>query len=229
MARILIVEDQEDLAGVLQENLEAEGHAARIAGDAAAALELAGRWRPELVVLDLILPDRPGSEVLRTLRGTGFVGPVLVLSARGDERTKVRELRGGADDYITKPFGLLELLARVENLLRRIPRAQLPELVELGDRVRIHTRARRVVVEGREVELRPMEMDLLLALLRRADEAVSRRTLLAEVWGYSPRAETRTVDWHVASLRGKLGEDAQEPRFLKTVRSVGYRLDVEER
>jgi len=225
VARVLIVEDQRDLADVLAENLVAEGHLVRTASRAAAARDAVSEWQPDVVVLDLMLPDEPGETVLRHVRRSGLTTPVLILSARGDERTKVKGLRQGADDYVTKPFSLMEFLARVESLLRRSLGQRLPDRVSFGRAV-VHPRARRVEVDGAEVQLRPREMDLLLALLARSNQVVPRRTLLAEVWGYSPDARTRTVDWHMAELRRKLEGDPADPRHLRTVRGVGYRLDV---
>lgn len=225
MARILIADDDAELAGALVERLSLEGHEARVAPGVARALALARRWHPELAVVGRILADRPGRELLLELRRSGFRGPVLVLSDPGDDGIGVRET---ADEHVVRSAPSRELVARVETLLRRGPAARLPEVVSLDGRVEIHPRARRLLVDDAEVELRPMEMDLLLALLARRNQAVSRHTLLAEVWGYGPRAETRTVDWHVATLRSKLGESAQRPRYLRTVRGVGYRLDVGE-
>lgn len=227
MARVLIVEDQKDLADVLGENLEADGHRVRTVGLAVDGREAVEAWRPDLLVLDLMLPDESGETVLRHVRRSGLTIPVLILSALGDVRTKVKGLRQGADDYVTKPFSLMEFLARVESLLRRSMNDSLPDRITLGSAV-IHPRARRLEVDGDEVLLRPREMELLLALVARRNQAVPRATLLAEVWGYSPDAETRTVDWHVASLRRKLERDPAHPMYLRTVRAVGYRLDVPE-
>lgn len=225
MPRILIVEDDAELSALLAENLTAERHRTRVAATGREAVALVEEWRPDLVVLDLMLPDTGGRAVLRSIRGTGYVGPVLILSAKGDQRTKVAGFRDGADDYVTKPFGLLELLARIETLLRRVPEARLPETVTLGN-VEIRPAARTVLRGSEGIKVRPKEMDLLLALLARANRAVSRRTLLTEVWGYSPRANTRTVDWHVAELRRRIEAEPGKPRYLRTVRGVGYRLDV---
>lgn len=227
MGSILIVEDSFDIAHALRENLEAEGHAVTVAGDAAGAEAALGAASPDLVILDLMLPDRSGATVLGGLRAAGNETPVLILSARSDETTKVAGFRAGADDYVTKPFGLLELMARIENLLRRArPAGGLPAVARFGH-VEVRPIARQVLVHGREVSLRPKEMDLLIALLRQPNQAVSRRTLLEQVWHYDPAVESRTVDWHVAELRRKLRLDPDRPGFLQTVRKVGYRLDLE--
>jgi len=223
---ILIVEDNPDIASALAENLAAEGHRVRTAPGAAEALAQLGQERPSLVILDLMLPDGRGEEVLAGLRSQGLACPVLILSALTDEPTKVRGFRLGADDYVTKPFGLLELLARVDSLLRRsgTPWTGGP-VVRLGA-VEILPGARRVCRAGTELNLRPKELDLLLALLRQPNRVVPRRQLLDEVWGYEPSVESRTIDWHVAELRRKIEPDPAMPVYLKTVRKVGYRLDL---
>ncbi len=223
-ARVLVVEDNAALADGLRHNLEYEGYAVEVAHDAAGGLAAYGRRRPSLVVLDLMLPDGDGFAVLRALRGRGEATPVLVLTALGDEADKVRGLRAGADDYVTKPFGLLELLARVEALLRRAgppapgPRARFGD-VELCLATHTVTRA------GRPVPLRPKEFDLLAALGARAGAVASREALLREVWRYEPDVTSRTVDTHVLELRRKLEADPARPRHLLTVRKTGYRLD----
>ncbi len=226
MPRVLIIEDQPDIAAVIAENLAAESFEVAHADTAKEGLERARTWSPDLVVLDLMLPDLPGEEVLATLRREGREVPVLILSARSDEATKVTGFRIGADDYVTKPFGLLELLARIDRLVRRASARPAPCIdIRFGE-VEVRPGARRVLVGGAEVELRPKEMDLLLALAARPNEAVSRQDLLRTVWQYQDGVASRTVDWHMAELRRKLGDDPVQPRFLQTVRKVGYRLDV---
>jgi two-component system alkaline phosphatase synthesis response regulator PhoP len=221
VSRILIVEDDLDLARGLRANLEIEGHEARVVHDGAAALDAARREMPDLIVLDLTLPGMDGLRVLTELRRTDAATPVLVLTAREAEGDKVRGLRLGADDYVTKPFALLELIARVEALLRRGGR-QLAPVLRSGD-IEIEPGPRRVRRGGQEVPLRPMEFDLLLALVGRRGDAASRLELLREVWGQSGAAETRTVDTHVFELRRKLEADPKAPRHLITVWRKGYR------
>ncbi len=223
MNRVLVVEDQADLARGLVENLEAEGYEARACGTARDGALMASAWPPDLIILDLMLPDCSGEVILADLRARGAETPVLILSARSDEATKVQGFRLGADDYVTKPFGLLELLARVANLLRR--KAVVSTGVQVG-RLTVFPGARRVLCDSHEVELRPKELDLLLALLEQPNRAVSRRHLLKAVWGYDSSVESRTVDWHVAELRRKLEADPSHPIVLRTVRKVGYRLDL---
>ena len=222
MPRILVIEDNPDLAFGLRNNLEIEGYEVDVAADGAAGLNLARQSRPDLVVLDLMLPKMDGFRVLKSLRDEGMTAPVLILTARGDESDKVRGLKLGADDYVTKPFGLLELLARVEALLRRTAATPTPA-IQLGDLV--IDRAARTVMRGGEVlPLAPRELDLLLALVDHRNEAVSRVQLLREVWGYRSDITSRTVDTHVAELRRKLERDPANPRHIMTVRKVGYRL-----
>ena len=186
---------------------------------------------PDLVILDLMLPGLDGIRVLRALREAGSDLPVLILTARGEETDKVRGLRLGADDYVTKPFGLLELLARVEALLRRSagrrPGGSAGEEVFRFGAVEVRPGPRTVSREGAPVDLAPKEFDLLVALCRRSGTVVSRLDLLRDVWGYSEAAITRTVDTHVGELRRKLEKDASAPRHILTVRKAGYRLELD--
>jgi DNA-binding response OmpR family regulator len=224
MKRVLVVEDSE-LALGLRANLEQEGYDVEVARDGRRGLEQARAWGPDLVVLDLMLPELDGLHVLRALRSEGRATPVLLLTARGQENDKVLGLKLGADDYVTKPFGLLELLARVEALLRRSDTGQ-PEadaLHRFGD-VELREGSRAVSRAGKPVELTPKEFDLLLVLIRAKGDVVSRRELLRRVWGYRADVATRTLDTHVAELRRKLEPGAGAPRHILTVRKVGYRL-----
>jgi len=227
--RILVVEDNDDLAFGLRNNLEVEGYEVAVERDGRAGLDRARTWRPDLMVLDLMLPGLDGFRVLRSLREGGDATPVLILTARGEEADKVRGLRLGADDYVTKPFGLLELLARVEALLRRSAGSSAgaagaaPEVQRFGD-VEVNPGHRTVTRGGVSVDLTPKELDLLLALLRHDEAVVSRLDLLHEVWGYSADVVSRTVDTHVAELRRKLEADPANPRHILTARKAGYRL-----
>jgi DNA-binding response OmpR family regulator len=230
---ILLVEDNAPLAQGLKSNLEFEGHEVLVAATAQDALAaLSGHRAAEngsafdLVILDLMLPDGDGYRVLRTLREGGDGTPVLILTALGEEADKVRGFRFGADDYVTKPFGLLELLARVDALLRRGRRNQIAEpgdVVVFGD-ARVDLRARQATRNGRPVALRPKEFDLLAALVRREGTVATRHELLREVWGYDPEVVSRTVDTHVAELRRKLERDASHPLHIVTVLKTGYRF-----
>jgi two-component system alkaline phosphatase synthesis response regulator PhoP len=224
MNRILIVEDNHDLAFGLRNNLEIEGYQVDVADDGAAGLSSARQAPPDLVVLDLMLPGMDGYRVLRQLRAEGRSMPVLILTARGEEADKVLGFRLGADDYVTKPFGVLELLARIEALLRRSRPADSGLPVERFGDVEVLPATREVRRAGQPVALTPMEFDLLLALLRRRGGIVSRVELLATVWGHASSVLTRTVDTHIGELRRKLEADPSAPRHILTVRKVGYRL-----
>jgi two-component system, OmpR family, alkaline phosphatase synthesis response regulator PhoP len=228
MTRILVAEDDPDLALGLRNNLEIEGYDVRVARDGAEALALVLEWQPALLVLDLVMPKIDGMRVLRELRERDSRVAVLILTARGEEADKVRGLKLGADDYVTKPFGLLELLARVESLLRRArgepTRETASQLLHFGD-VEVDPVARRVRKAGSEIALRPKEYDLLLELLRHRGQVRSRLELMQTVWGYSSAVITRTVDTHMFELRRKLEADAARPRHIMTLRGIGYRLD----
>lgn len=224
MTTILLIEDNTDLAYGLRNNLEIEGYEVAVASTGEQGLELARAGAPDLVVLDLMLPDMDGSRVLRRLRDEGQGVPVLILTARGEEADLVRGLGMGADDYVTKPFGLLELLARVQALLRRSGRQRRDEPERFGE-VRVERSTRRTWRRGRPVDLTPKELDLLLALLDRRGGVAERGELLSEVWGYTADVVSRTVDTHVAELRRKLEPDPSRPRHILTVRKVGYRLE----
>ena len=227
-ARILIVEDNANLAYGLRTGLEIEGYEVQVAEDGETGLERARGWKPDLVMLDLMLPGMDGYRVLRALRDGGSEVPVLILTARGEEADKVLGFRLGADDYVTKPCGVLELLARVGALLRRSRmadhRAPL-EAVERFGSVEINPASRTVTKEGTAVALSPKEFDLLLALVRRRGAVASRVELLREVWGHRVEVMTRTVDIHIAELRRKLEDDPSQPRHILTVWKAGYRLE----
>ena len=225
MAKVLVIEDNADLAFGLRTNLTIEGHDVIVAEDGECGLRLARETAPDIIVLDLMLPGIDGFRVLRELRGEGSSVPVLILTARDEEADKVLGLRLGADDYVTKPFGVLELLARVEALLRRTQ--QPPEdhrsLVTFGA-VRVDRGSHSVTRGGVPVSLTPKEYDLLLALCARDGGVVSRADLLQEVWGYDRAVWSRTVDTHIGELRRKLEDDPANPRHILTVHKVGYKL-----
>ncbi len=234
MPTVLLIEDNEKLARGLQSNLEFEGYTVLGANDGASGLALARQKRPDIIVLDLMLPDTDGYRVLRTLRDDGDTTPVLVLTALGEEADKVRGFRFGADDYVTKPFGLMELLARIDALLRRAtrPNGEAPRVTPsespsgFGD-VRVDASRHMVTRRGTPVPLRPKEYDLLVALLRRNGQVATRIELLKEVWGYDDSVMSRTVDTHIAELRRKLESDPANPRHILTVLKTGYRLSRE--
>ncbi|HEX6534439.1 MAG TPA: response regulator transcription factor [Gemmatimonadaceae bacterium] len=228
MTRILIIEDNRNLATGLRNNLEIDGYQVELATDGTTGLALVRAGNPALIILDLMLPGMDGYRVLRALRADGCETPVLILSARGEETDKVLGFRLGADDYVTKPFGLLELLARVDALLRRSASngarsEKLTERVRFGE-IEVDPATHTVWRAGSAVALRPKEYELLVALLRRKGQIAGREELLQEVWGYASEVMSRTVDTHVAELRRKLEENPAVPRHILTVRKAGYRL-----
>ena len=227
MALILVVEDNEDLAFGLSRSLEDDGHEVEVAHDGAAGVRAAVERRPALVVLDLMLPQMDGYRALETMRVVGLAMPVIILTARGEETDKIRGFRLGADDYVTKPFSVSELLARVAVHLRRTPDAgpRPDEVVHRFGDVAVHTAGRIVTKGGARVALKPREYELLLKLLERPNVVFSRVRLLREVWGHQADVLTRTVDIHVGELRRKLEADPARPRHFITVWKAGYRFE----
>jgi DNA-binding response OmpR family regulator len=218
--RVLVVEDDADIAGVLRRSLDREGYEVRVAGDGRAALDESAVFEPDAVVLDLGLPRLDGVEVCRRMREGGDV-PILMLTARDAVDARVEGLDSGADDYLVKPFEREELLARVRALLRRRPPRGSAFLVA-GD-LRLNPDTHEVSRGERPLELTAREFELLEHLMRNERIVVSRQALLDEVWGYHPFAETNTVDVFISNLRRKL-EAGGEPRLLHTVRGAGYVL-----
>jgi DNA-binding response OmpR family regulator len=223
VAQLLVVEDDERIRAALIRALRERGHAVSSAGTALAGLRQAVEDRPDLVVLDLGLPDLDGRELLRMLRAVSTV-PVIVATARDDDDSIVQALDAGADDYVLKPFQAGQLEARIRAVLRRANGADAePTPVSVGE-LTIDPRSRRVTLTGAPVELAPKEFDLLAYLAARAGTVVSKRELLSEVWQLPYGGSDKTVDVHLSWLRRKLGESAAEPRLLQTVRGVGVRL-----
>ncbi|RAJ61788.1 DNA-binding response OmpR family regulator [Streptomyces sp. Amel2xB2] len=222
---LLVIEDDPQLRGALVRALRDRGHAVATASTGMQGLEEAVTHRPDLVVLDLGLPDVDGSRVLRMLRAVSGV-PVIIATAREDEPEIVMALEEGADDYIVKPFGSGELDARIKAVLRRLGTGTPPEPerpIRVGELV-VAPSAREVTLDGEPLELTPREFDLLCYLARRAGQVVSRRDILAAVWQQPLGGADKTVDVHLSWLRRKLGETAQQPRYLHTVRTVGVKL-----
>lgn len=225
MSRILVVEDERNLALGLRANLEVEGHDVTVAHTGEAALAEAATHIPEVIILDLMLPGIDGYEVLAALRARGVDSPVLILSARAEEIDRVRGFRTGADDYVTKPFGVMELMLRVQALLRRSnPGKPVARLFWKIGEVDVDAERRVVTRDGAEVSLTPRAFELLVELLSNAGRTLTRHELLRKVWGYDNSVTTRTVDAHIAELRRKLEPDASQPRHILTVHKVGYRL-----
>jgi DNA-binding response OmpR family regulator len=225
--RILLVEDDESISLGLSMNLEAEGYEVALAEDGERGLEMARSWSADLVILDVMLPKLNGLEVLRQLRADARTVPIIVLSARGAEMDKVMGLELGAEDYVTKPFGLAELLARVRAVLRRdaIARPRLDEVIRAGE-LEIRPATREVLRQGETVNLTPTEYDILWCLVEAGGHVRSRDDIKAQVWGPGHHGTPRTIDNFMLQLRNKLEDDPSEPRHLLTVRGVGYRFHV---
>jgi DNA-binding response OmpR family regulator len=220
---ILVVEDEEAIAEAVRARLASEGYEVRVAHDGPQALKAVDDERPDLVVLDLMLPGMDGLEVCREIQRESWI-PVLMLTARTDEADKVAGLAVGADDYMTKPFSLRELAARVRAILRRMERIRRMSAGEpiLRFDLNVDTARRRVTKEGAEVVLTPLEFEILATLARQPGVVLSREDLMDRVWGYRDYAGGRVVDSHVARIRRKLGDDAAEPSYIRTVHGVGY-------
>jgi DNA-binding response OmpR family regulator len=226
MTRVLLVEDNADLAAGLRYNLELEGYEVLYAEDGVTGLEAARTASPDLIILDAMLPRLDGFQVLRSLRGDGTAVPVLMLTALGEEEDKVRGFRLDADQYVTKPFHLLELLERVKSLIRRHARKTSdgrPQRIRFGV-VEVDPASRQVRVDGKEVQLTPRAYELMMALVRSEGTVLTRMDLLRDVWGHRGLVMTRTVDSHIKELRKKLEHDPANPQHFITVWKVGYRF-----
>jgi DNA-binding response OmpR family regulator len=220
---VLVVEDEDAIAEAVRARLQSEGYQVVVAPDGPDAIRRHAEHRPDLVVLDLMLPGMDGLEVCKQIQRDGWT-PVLMLTARTEEADKVAGFAVGADDYLTKPFSLRELAVRVQAILRRrerIDAAPAGEPIERAGLV-IDAKRRRVEVDGAEVQLTPLEFDILHTLAREPEVVFSRDQLMDRIWGYRDHAGGRVVDSHVARLRRKIGEDGNDPRFIRTVHGVGY-------
>jgi two-component system KDP operon response regulator KdpE len=223
--RILVVDDEPQITRVLRTSLAAQGYDIRVANNGETALELMKDWTPDLVITDLAMPNMDGLELCRKLR-SGSQVPIIVLSVKSEERTKVKALDLGADDYVTKPFAIGELLARVRANLRRVP-AEEPSsggAIEVGD-FRIDQDAHTVSVRGREVHLTPKEFDLLVYLARHPGKVLTHRALLTAVWGANSMEQPEYLRVFIGQLRKKLEPEAGSPKYLQTEPWVGYRFD----
>jgi DNA-binding response OmpR family regulator len=224
LSKILIVEDEPDMVMGLRDNFEFEGYEVITASDGATGLERAREHNPDLVVLDIMLPRLSGLEVCKTLRSEGREMPILMLTARGQEIDKVVGLELGADDYVTKPFSIREVLARVRAILRRSEGAKKRlARYRFGD-VDLDFETYRATKGGGPLELSPREFELLRYLIERKGETVTRDQLLQDVWGYGDYPSTRTVDTHIAKLRAKIGDSGSEPRYVLTIHGSGYKF-----
>jgi DNA-binding response OmpR family regulator len=222
MARVVLVEDDVEIRRLVAEALAVQGHDVESAASALEGLELAVKGKPDLLVMDLGLPDLDGTELLRMIRAVSDV-PIIVITARGADEVVVKTLDSGADDYLVKPFSVAQLEARVRALLRRGSATTSDETIQVGE-LRIDPAAREATLAGEELDLSPKEFDLLRVLAERSGEVVSKRALMAEVWREPYGGAERTVDVHLSWLRNKLGETAQDPRYLRTVHGVGVKL-----
>lgn len=221
--RILVVDDEPEITLVLRSGFSRHGYEVRVASEGQAALDLFDAWSPDLVVTDLSMPNMDGLKLCKKLRELSQV-PVIVLSVRGDEATKIEALDAGADDYITKPFGMGELVARVRAALRRSPQKTEHEaIVEEGD-FHIDLEKREILVGGKEVRLSPKEFDLLLFLIRNSGKVLTHRTLLANVWGGDYVEQTEYLRVFIRHLRKKIELDPAKPRYILTDPWVGYRF-----
>jgi two-component system KDP operon response regulator KdpE len=221
---ILVVDDEPQITRVLRTTLSAQGYEIRVANNGEMALEIMKDWVPNLIITDLSMPQLDGVQLCRRVRAVSQV-PILVLSVRGQERQKIEALDAGADDYVTKPFSMNELLARVRANLRRTPNQQEPAgLVEVGD-FRIDLATRSVMVSGRELRLTPKEFDLLVYLSQHPNRVIPHRTLLAAVWGANSTEQPEYLRVFIGQLRKKVEPDPAEPRYLLTERWVGYRFE----
>lgn len=222
MATVLVIEDDGDIRRLVADALATQGHAVESAAAALPGLRAAVELRPDLVILDLGLPDLDGAELLRMLRAVSDV-PVIAATARGEEADIIATLDAGADDYLVKPFSVAQLEARVRAVLRRSRPDAEPEIIEMSG-LHIEPDSRVVTLDGEQLSLTPKEFDLLLYLAERRGRVVPRKELLAEVWRMPYGGGDRTVDVHLSELRKKLGESAASPRFIHTVHGVGVRF-----
>ena len=223
MTRILIVEDDPAMSVALRDGFEFEKYTVEMAADGDEGLRLAQRGDHDLMILDVMLPKKSGLDVCKELRRNGSQAPIIMLTARGQEIDKIVGLKLGADDYVTKPFSFMELLARVEAVLRRMSRNATGDEYAFGD-VMLDFRTYQATKAAAPIELTPREFRILRYFIDHADEVVTRESLLNHVWGYDSSAFTRTVDTHMARLRQKVESTPGEPRHLITVHRVGYKF-----
>ncbi len=223
-ATILVVDDEPKIRNTVRAFLEQDRYAVLVAGSGGEAIEVTNRLKPDLVVLDLMLPDLPGEEVARSLRTVSEV-PIIMLTAKAEEADRVAGLRLGADDYVVKPFSPLELVARVDAVLRRARAGDADGVLSFDEgRLVIDPSAREVTLGENEIALTRSEFDLLLAIAAQPGKAFSRYELVARVHGYDYEGYERTIDVHVKNLRAKLGDDPKAPRYVLTVPGIGYKF-----
>lgn len=227
MKRILVVEDEPSIVTLIKFNLEQAGFSVLTAEDGNTGLQLAVDESPDLIVLDIMLPGMDGIEICKTLRQEKNTTPIVMLTARDDELDKVLGLELGADDYLTKPFSPRELVARIKAVLRRTNQEDEPEkenIISIGD-LTIDTETYEVAIRGNSLELTPKEYELLLFLANHQGKVLSRDQLLNGVWDFEYDGDTRIVDVHVSHLREKIEDDTKQPKYIKTIRGFGYKMD----
>jgi DNA-binding response OmpR family regulator len=226
MTKVLIVEDDESMGAALKDGFTYEGYEVVFATDGATGLKLATEGSPDLIILDVMLPKMSGFDVCKEVRKTGSAVPIIMLTARGQEIDKVLGLKLGADDYVTKPFGFMELMARVEALLRRASgRTGHADGFTFGD-ISVDFKKAEVRRKGRPVDMSARELRLLQYFIEHRGEVIARDRLLDEVWGYDEAPLTRTVDMHVAKLRKKIEPRPADPQYLLTIHGLGYKFNV---
>lgn len=220
-ARILLIEDDPAILELVSFHLERDGYQVILASDGREAIQAYNRHHPDLVIVDLMLPEIDGFEVSRRIRKVSQV-PIIMLTAKGDEQSRLRGFELGADDYVPKPFSPKELSARVKAVLRR-SKGDDEDLLVAGN-LSLDRKRRRLLVSGNEIELTPKEFDLLALLMTHRGEPLDREQILEDVWGYAFVGNTRTLDVHIRRLRQKIGDDPHRPKFIETVHGVGYRF-----
>lgn len=225
--RILVVDDESQITRVLRRSLSAHRYDVRVAADGESALDVFNDWQPDLIITDLSMPNMNGIELCRSIRAKSSI-PIIVLSVKGEERTKVEALDAGADDYITKPFGIEELLARVRATLRRAPVREEKEtaLIEVGD-FKVDLQAHTVTVKNEEVHLTPKEFELLTYLVKNTGKVITHRTLLAAIWGGNFTEQTEYLRVFIGQLRKKIEPDPSKPKYILTEPWIGYRFNAE--
>jgi len=227
MAKILVVDDEEALLRLITHNLEREGYQTIAAADGLKAIEILRQERPDLLILDLMLPGISGLDICRRLRQEQYDVPILMLTARDEEIDKVLGLEMGADDYVTKPFGVRELMARVKAILRRRQRTEIVDdgKIYRAGKVTVNMDAYQAYLNGEEVELTLKEFELLSLLIRNPGRVLKREYILDTIWGYDVETGSRVLDVHISKLREKLEEDTRRPIYIKTIRGIGYKFE----
>lgn len=227
MVKILVVDDEESLLRLITHNLEREGYQTITATDGIKAMEILRQEHPDLLILDLMLPGINGLDICRRLRQEQYDIPILMLTARDEEIDKVLGLEMGADDYVTKPFGVRELMARVKAILRRRQRLETSEEAKIyrAGKITVNADAYQVYLSTEEVELTLKEFELLSLLIRNPGRVLKREYILDTIWGYDVETGSRVLDVHISKLREKLEEDSRHPKYIKTIRGLGYKFE----